>query len=144
MFLSMSPVSRWCWPISVPGIGVCTPSTGSILCYLSRYYFYWRLGRLCPLGGCNRCFVWVCEIFCRIWCCPSGGYVLVSLHIWRYLSNHMTTCQRRSLLPRVYQWPCQNGSSVYFICAALSWPRLISGFWWGGPVISIPLIVSVR
>ena len=100
MFLGMSTVLRWCRPIYVPGIGVWLSTTGLLLRSGPHYYVFWILERYFPLGGCDRCCVWVHGIFWRIWCRHSRGCVLVPLPLWGSLITHMTVCQIRS----IFKW----------------------------------------
>ena len=132
MILGMSPVSRWCRPIYVQVIGVFLSSTGSLLRSWPRSSVYWRLERLCPLDGCDRCCVWFCRFFCIIWFRSSGRCVFILLPLWGLSINCITVCQRRRRMQWVDRFPCSNGSAFCCIFAALACPGLISDVWWGG------------
>ena len=144
MFLGMIPILIWCRPISVPGMGVFLYATGSLLRSWPRSSVSWRLGIFGPLCGCNRCCVWVCGFLCRILCHSSGICVFVLINLWGSSITCMSAWKRRRRLWQVDPWPCSNGSAAYFICTSRAWKVFIYGIWWGGPVICISLIASVR
>ena len=144
MLLVMITFLSWYRPRSVPGIVVCLSTTGSLLRSWYHSSVSWMLARPYPLGGFDRCCVWVQIFFCRIWCWHSKGQPLFSLPLWELSSTHMTTCWRKGCLRWVEIWKISNESAVSCRCAVLAWPRFLYGVWWLIPVICIPLIVSLR